>query len=281
MTPRRPYPSDLSDARWALIEPTLTAWRVKRLEARRQAGIVADPTTSLRDVMDAILYVNRTGIAWKYLPHDFPPHGTVYSYFSTWTKEGIFDRLGIELTGLVRAKEGRAAEPTACVIDSQSVKTSMNVPVATQGIDAGKKIVGRKRGILTDTLGLILAVMVTAACVSDNAIGKTLLTQAHTTYPTLSKAWVDTGFKNAAVEHGARLGIDVEVVPRRSDKPGFHVVKRRWVVERTLGWLMLHRRLARDYETRTDHAAAMIRIASIDLLTRRLTGETTQAWRDA
>ncbi|GLX00983.1 hypothetical protein Misp02_50690 [Microtetraspora sp. NBRC 16547] len=115
---------------------------------------------------------------------------------------------------------------------------------------------------------------------SDNAIGKTLLTQARTTYPTITKAWVDTGFKNAAIEHGARLGIDVEVVPRRSDQPGFHVVKRRWVVERTLGWLMLHRRLARDYETRTDHAAVMIRVASIDNLARRITGETTPTWRD-
>ncbi|MER6004925.1 IS5 family transposase [Nonomuraea angiospora] len=282
MTSRHPYPSDLSDARWALIEPTLSAWRAARMQARARAGItVADPPTSLRDIFDAILYVNRTGIAWKYLPHDFPPRTTVYYYFSAWAKEGIFEQLGIDLTGLARTKEGRKPEPSACVIDSQSVKTSTNVPLDTQGIDAGKKIVGRKRGILTDTLGLLLAITVVAADLSDNAIGKTLLTQASQTYPTITKAWVDTGFKNAAVEHGARLGIDVEVVPRRSDQPGFHVVKRCWVVERTLGWLMLHRRLVRDYETRPDHAAAMIRLASIDNLARRIAGESTPTWRYA
>ncbi|MGP3963520.1 IS5 family transposase [Nonomuraea sp. 3N208] len=279
-TSRRPYPSDLSDARWALIEPTLSAWRTARMQARARAGItVADPSTSLRDIFDAILYVNRTGIAWKHLPHDFPPRTTVYYYFSAWAKEGIFDRLGTDLTGLARTKEGRKPEPSACVIDSQSAKTSTNVPLDTQGIDAGKKIVGRKRGILTDTLGLLLAITVVAADLSDNAIGKTLLTQASRTYPTITKAWVDTGFKNAAVEHRARLGIDVEVVPRRSNQPGLHVVKRRWVVERTLGRLMLHRRLARDYETRPDHAAAMIRLASIDNLARRITGESTPTWR--
>ncbi|GAA4966770.1 transposase [Nonomuraea thailandensis] len=281
MTARRPYPSDLSDARWALLEPTLSAWRAARMQARARAGItVADPSTSLRDIFDAILYVNRTGIAWKYLPHDFPPRTTVYYYFSAWAREGIFEQLGIELTGLARTREGRNPEPSACVIDSQSVKTSTNVPLDTQGIDAAKKIVGRKRGILTDTLGLLLATTVAAADLSDNAIGQTLLTQA-SHLPTITKAWVDTGFKNAAIEHGARLGIDVEVVPRRAHQPGFHVVKRRWVVERTLGWLMLHRRLARDYGTRPDHATAMIRLASIDNLTRRITGETTPNWRYA
>jgi transposase len=198
------------------------------MQARARTGItVADPSTSLRDIFDAILYVNRTGIAWKYLPHDFPPRTTVYYYFSAWAKEGIFEQLGIELTGLARTREGRNPEPSACVIDSQSVKTSTNLPLDTQGIDAGKKIVGRKRGILTDTLGLLLAITVAAADLSDNAIGKTLLTQASHTYPTITKAWVDTGFKNAAIEHGARLGIDVEVVPRRSHQPGFHVVRHR------------------------------------------------------
>ncbi|GAA0420870.1 hypothetical protein GCM10010160_55950 [Acrocarpospora corrugata] len=129
------------------------------------------------------------------------------------------------------------------------MKTSTNVPLTSQGVDAGKKIVGCKRGIVTDTLGIILAVMVTAASLSENAIGIRLLDQIKTAYPTISKTWVDTGFKNAAIEHGARLGIDVEVVSRNTEIRGFHVVKRRWVIERSLGWLMLHRRLSRDYET--------------------------------
>lgn len=276
MTPRRAYPSDMSDARWELIEPTLNAWRQKRLD-RRPTGKPA--ATDLRDIFNAILYVNRTGIAWRYLPHDFPPHATVYAYYAAWRDEGIFAKLGYELTGLARVKEGRKPEPTAGVVDTQSVKTSTNVPLTSQGTDAGKKIVGRKRGIVTDSLGLILAVIVTAASQSDNAIGIKLLDQAKDTYPTIVKTWVDTGFKNAAVEHGAKLGIDVEVVPRSTKTPGFHVVKRRWVVERSLGWVMLHRRLARDYETLPSSSESMIHIAAIDNLTKRITGEATPTWR--
>lgn len=276
MTPRSSYPSDVSDARWALIEPILAAWRKARID-RRPTGKPAP--TDLRDIFNAILYVNRTGIAWKYLPHDFPPHGTVYSYFAAWRDEGIFTKLGYELTGMARVKEGRAPEPTAAVIDTQTVKTSTNVPVTSQGTDAGKKIVGRKRGIVTDALGLLLAVTVTAASLSENAIGMRLLDQAKSTYPTISKVWADSGFKNASVEHGATLGIDVEVVPRKSDIRGFHVVKRRWVVERTFGWLMLHRRLARDYEVLDSSSEAMIHIASIDNLARRIAHENTQTWR--
>jgi transposase len=276
MTHRPAYPSDLSDARWALIEPILAEWRKARID-RRPTGKPAP--TGLRDIFNAILYLNRTGIPWKYLPHDFPPHGTVYSYYAAWRDEGILARLGYELTGLARVKEGRSPEPTATIIDTQSIKTSTNVPLTSQGTDAGKKIVGRKRGVITDVLGLILAVTVSAASLSDNAIGIRLLDQAKNTHPTISKAWADTGFKNAVIEYGATIGIDVEVVPRNSQTRGFHVLKRRWVVERTLGWLMLHRRLARDYETLESSSEAMIHIASIDNLTRRITGETTQTWR--
>lgn len=165
------------------------------------------------------------------------------------------------------------------MIDTQSVKTSTNVPVTSQGTDAAKKIVGRKRGILTDTIGLILAVTVTSAGLSENALGIRLLDQAKETYPSISKSWVDTGFKNAVVEHGARLGIDVEVVKRNPGVRGFHVVKRRWVVERSIGWIMMHRRLARDYETLTASSEAMIHVASIGNLAKRITDETTPTWR--
>ncbi|MFI7434029.1 IS5 family transposase [Micromonospora haikouensis] len=277
MTARRAYPSDLSDARWALIAPRLTAWR----QARTDAGVGGrTPTHDLREIFNAILYVNRTGIAWRYLPHDFPPHATVYGYFATWSKEGILTELNYQLTGLVRDHHGRTTPPTASIMDSQSVKTSTNVPLPTQGTDAGKKIVGRKRGIITDTLGLLLAVIVTAASASDNTIGMDLLDQATATYPTLTKTWVDAGFKNRVVEHGAALGIDVEIVTKDPQIKGFSVVKRRWVVERTLGWLMHHRRLVRDYETRPDNSASMITLAMIDNLAKRLTAETTPTWRE-
>ncbi|SCL15059.1 transposase, IS4 family [Micromonospora nigra] len=277
MTARRAYPSDLSDARWALIAPRLTAWR----QARTDAGVSGrTPTHDLREIFNAILYVNRTGIAWRYLPHDFPPHPTVYGYFAAWSKEGIFTELNYQLTGLVRDHHGRTIAPTASIMDSQSVKTSTNVPLSTQGTDAGKKIVGRKRGIITDTLGLLLAVIVTAASTSDNTIGADLLDQATTTYPTLTKTWADAGFKNRVIEHGAHLGVDVEIVTKDPQVKGFSVVKRRWVVERTIGWLMHHRRLVRDYEARPDNSASMITLAMIDNLAKRLTTETTPTWRE-
>ena len=277
MTDRAAYPSDLSDARWALIEPRLSAWR----RARTDAGVGGRVAShELREVFDALLYLNRTGIPWRYLPHDFPPHATVYSYFAAWSKEGIFTELNYDLTGLVRDHHGRRVEPTGSIMDTQSVKTSTNVPLATQGTDAGKKIVGRKRGILTDTLGLLLAVVVTAASVSDNAIGTDLLDQATTTHPTLAKTWVDAGFKNTLIEYAATLGVDVEVVTKDPTIKGFSVVKRRWVVERTIGWLMHHRRLVRDYETRPHNSASMITLAMIDNLTKRVTDETTLTWRD-
>ncbi|MGW0431645.1 IS5 family transposase [Micromonospora sp. NPDC003197] len=277
MTARRAYPSDLSDARWTLIAPRLTAWR----QARTDAGVGGrTPTHDLREIFNAILYVNRTGIAWRYLPHDFPPYRTVYGYFAAWSKEGIFTELNYNLTGLVRDHHGRTIHPTASIMDSQSVKTSTNVPLSTQGTDAGKKIVGRKRGIITDTLGLLLAVIVTAASASDNTIGIDLLDHAKATYPTLTKTWVDAGFKTKVVEHGAALGIDVETVTKDPQAKGFSVVKRRWVVERSIGWLMQHRRLVRDYEARPDNSASMITIAMIDNLAKRLTAENTQTWRD-
>ncbi|MEV6638216.1 IS5 family transposase [Actinoplanes sp. NPDC051470] len=277
MTNRAAYPSDLSDARWALIEARLTAWR----QARTEAGIggrVAEH--DLREIFNAILYVNRTGIAWRYMPHDLPPWQTVYWYFKTWNTDGIFTDLNYSLNGLVRNKTGRNPEPTASIMDTQSVKTSTNVPAASQGIDAGKRIVGRKRGIITDTLGLLLAVIVTAASVSDNTIGSALLDRATDTYPTLTKAWVDAGFRKKVVEHGAALGVDVEVVTKDPQVKGFSVIKRRWVVERTIGWLMQHRRLARDYETLPETSATMVRIAMIDNLIRRAADETTPTWRD-
>lgn len=122
---------------------------------------------------------------------------------------------------------------------------------------------------------------VTAASLSENALGIRLLDQAKKTYPTIAKSWVDTGFKNAVVEHGAKLGIDVEVVNRNPGLRGFHVVKRRWVVERSIGWIMMHRRLARDYETLTASSEAMIHVASIDNLAKRISDETTPTWREA
>jgi transposase len=274
MQPSRPYPSDLSDARWELIRPTLEAWRQARNGIRK-------PTHDLRALMNAILYVDRTGIPWRYLPHDFPPHQTVYGYFAHWEADGIFDQLTGLLRGKVRQAEARTSEPSACLIDSQSIKTSATVHLTGQGIDQAKKIIGRKRHIVTDTLGLLLAVAVTAASVHDSAAGTQLLTRVREHHPTITKAWADNGYKTKAVEHAAEIGIDLEIVQRDPAVRGFRVQPRRWVIERTLGWLMHHRRLARDYETHPHRSAAMIQLAAINLMTRRLTHEATPNWRDS
>ncbi|WP_405475110.1 IS5 family transposase [Streptomyces sp. NBC_00009] len=279
MSERRRYPSDLSDARWELVEPVLTAWRSER--RGRGLDIGRPPDHDLRSLLDAVLYVNRTGIPWRYLPHDHPHWNTVYAYFARWQEEGVFDQLNSLLRRQVRRQEGREEEPTACVIDSQSIKTSTNVPAFEQGIDAGKKIVGRKRSIVIDTVGLLLGVLVTAASVQDSIAGQTLIERVATEHPAVRKTWVDGGYRQHLVEHAATLGIDMHIVRRDHATKGFAVLPRRWTVERTLGWLMNHRRLARDYEAHPHRSEAIIRLAMINLMTRRLTAESTPTWRGA
>ena len=231
MTNRAAYPSDLSDARWALIGARLTAWR----QARTHAGVggrVAehDPAGDLE--RDPLRQPHRYRLALH--AYYFPPWQTVYWYLTTWTTDGIFTDLNYILNGLVRTKTGRTAEPPESIMDSQSVKkTSTNVPTASQGIDASKRIVGRNSGIITDTLGLLLAVIVTAASASDNTIRLVLLDRATDTYPTLTKTWVDQGFRKKVVEHGAALIVDVEIVTKDPHVKGFSVLKCRWIVERT------------------------------------------------
>jgi transposase len=277
MTTRKPYPSDLSDARWALVEPTLTAWRQRERRAGLRIG--RPPRHDLRCILDAILYVDRTGVPWRYLPHEYPPYQTVYYYFARWQEDGVFEQLSGLLRRLARIAGGRDPEPTACVIDSQSVKTAATVPAATQGTDAAKKIVGRKRSIITDTLGLLLVVLVTAASVQDGPAGLQLLTKAAAAHPSIRKAWADSAYRTAVIEHAATLGIDLQVVRRDPATKGFAALPRRWTVERTFGWLMLHRRLARDYEALPARSEAMIHLAMIDLMARRCTGESTPTWR--
>lgn len=229
--------------------------------------------------MDAILYVDRTGVQWRYLPHDFPHWNTVYGYFTKRQQEGVFAQLNGLLRQLLRQKEGRDAEPSGCVIDAQSVKTSTSVHASSQGIDAGKKIVGRKRSIVTDTLGLLLAVLVTAASVQDSVAGTRLLDQVATEHPGIRKVWVDGGYRQHLVEHAATLGIDMEITARTPGTRGFTPIPKRWAVERTYGLLMFHRRLARDYETLPARSEAMIHLAMTDLMARRLTSQNTISWR--
>jgi transposase len=271
---RRAYRTDLSDARWKLIEPILAAWR-----AGRKGLDIQKPRHDLREIVNAILYVNRTGIAWEYLPHDFPPYQTVYYYYAAWEKDGTTEAIHDALRDKVRRAAGRNEEPSAAVADSQSVPTSPNVPESSQGIDAGKKVKGRKRHIAIDLLGLLLVVLVTAASVQDTVGGRTVMDELATRHPGVVKSWVDSGYQRSVVEQGAKHGIEVEVVGKEPGQKGFKPLPKRWMVERTFGWLMLHRRLVRDYETLPERSRTMIHWAMIDNMARRLTGECTPTWR--
>ena len=225
--------------------------------------------------------MDRTGIPWRYLPHDYPPPESVYAYFARWQNDGVFAQLNGLPRRLVRAAEGLGPEPTACIIDSQSVTTSTNLPATSQGADVDKKITGRKHSIITDTIGLLSRYWSPPQASRTVPPTRRLLTRAAvaTEHPTLRKAWADMGYKNAVVERAAALGIDMEIVRRDPATRGFVVQPRRRVVERTLGRLMNHRRLARDYEALPARSEAMIHLAVINLMTRRLTGEATPTWR--
>ncbi|EOY50992.1 Mobile element protein [Streptomyces lividans 1326] len=256
----------------------LSAWRLER--RGRALNFGRPPEHDLRDIMDAILYVDRTGVQWRYLPPRLPALEHRLRLLRQMAA-GRRVRPAQRPAPAAATGEGRTGRrASACVLDAQSVKTSTSVPAAGQGIDAGKKIVGRKRNIVTDTLGLLLAVLVTAASVQDSAAGARLLDQVAADHPGTRKAWGDGGYRQHLVEHAATLGIDMEITARTPGTRGFTPIPKRWAVERTYGWLMLHRRLARDYETLPTRSEAMINLAIIDLVARRLTGENTISWRD-
>ncbi|WP_369780041.1 IS5 family transposase [Streptomyces sp. R33] len=241
---------------------------------------LSQPAPSWAPWENAILYQARTGVQWRYLPHDLPPPSAVYYYFGKWRDDGTDQTIHDLLRWQVRESRGQHEDPTAVVLDTQTVRASVNAPKDTTGLDPGKKSPGRKRGIATDALGLLIAVLVVAANVHDNAIGTALLDKTATGAPTVTKAWGDAGFKNTVIEHGAKLGIYVEVVQRDPQVKGFVPAPKWWVVEQTLGTLMLHRRLGRDYETLPASSASMIYWSMTDIMTRRLTGTATLTWRD-
>ncbi|MFE6848274.1 IS5 family transposase [Streptomyces sp. NPDC057686] len=275
MGERSTYPSDVSDEAWELIRPVITAWKGQRPSVSGHQG-----RYDMREIVNAILYQARTGVQWRYLPHDLPPPSAVYDYVGKWRDDGTDQTIHDLLRWQVRESRGRHEDPSAVVLDTQTVRASVNAPKDTTGLDPGKKSPGRKRGIATDVLGLLIAVLVVAANVHDNAIGTALLDKIATEAPTVTKAWVDAGLKNTVIEHGAKLGIDVDVVQRDPQVMGFVPVPKRWVVEQTLGTLMLHRRLFRDYGTLPASSASMIHWSMTDIMTRRLTATATLTWRD-
>jgi transposase len=257
----------LTDAQWAVLGP-----RARAVMAELTIAAGRPMTHDLRAMCDAVAYVVRNGIEWRAVPVDFPPWEAVYAFYERWNARGLPQALAARLRESLRVRQGRAAQPTACIVDSQIVKAADTVPKASSGYHGGKKITGRGRHVAVDTEGWLLALVVTAASVSDRAGAKLLVIRLLGAFDTLKIMWADSGYdgKPLAACIKAIAAITLEVV-KRTDAHSFQVVRRRWVVERTFGWLMRYRRLARDYERRPEHHEAMIYWATILIMTRRLT----------
>ena len=265
-TPR--YPTDLTDEQWAVLEPALPVMLCSTELGGR-------PEKHWRRTMiDAVFYLAGNGIKWRALPADFPPWRTVYGLHARWKKDGVLADITDLLRAAARVAAGRCPEPSAAVIDSQSVHESAEgvVPAATSGFDSHKKVNGRKRHLLVDTLGLLVTVVVTPASTQDRDTALILARRARSRgRHRLALIWADGGYDGpwaawARHEHA----ITVQVVRRPTDQQGFTVLPRRWVVERTNAWISRRRRCARDYERLPEHHAAMVHWAAILQLTRRL-----------
>jgi putative transposase len=257
------YPSGLTDREWEYIKGLIPA--AKPGGRSRQ--------TDMRLTLNAIFYITRSGCAWRYLPREYPPWQTVYGYFRTWRIDGVWERIHDRLRALVREQEGRERQPTAAILDSQSVKTT-DRGGAERGFDAGKLTNGRKRHILVDTLGLLLLVIVHSAGIQDRDGARIVLAPLANRFSKLRKIWAD-GIYNGGIAEWirnlrCRNRIELEVIKRSDKQKGFQVLPRRWVVERTFAWLSFHRRMSKDYEYLPKTSEAFIRIAMIKLMLARL-----------
>lgn len=267
---RKAYPTDLTNEQWAVLEPHLPG------PASRGAPRVVD----LREIVNALMYLNRTGCQWRMLPHDFPDWQVVYDYFRDWRDNGTLKRLNDMLRIQLRIQDGRDAEPSAAILDSQTVKgTQMS---GERGYDAGKKINGIKRHALVDTNGWLLALMILPADVQDPAGARMLFTAINAVkdqLPRLKKVWADGIYGGSLIAWLYGLCAWVLEIVKRTDKPrvkGFVPLPRRWVIERFFGWLHWSRRLSKHYERRSDSGEAMVHLRMVQVMTKRLAHQTTR-----
>ncbi|MEP7025010.1 MAG: IS5 family transposase [Actinomycetota bacterium] len=267
------YPSDTADAQWQVLEPEARAVMAGLVQASGRPMV-----HDLRAMVDAVFYVVKNGVEWRGLPVDFPPHAAVYKFFERWSQRGLPEELVHRLRRRLRAFQGRDPDPTASIIDSQIVKAADTVGKDSRGFHGGKKINGRGRHVAVDVEGWLLAIVVTGAQISDRAGARLLVMRLLNAFTTLQIMWAGSGYDGKPLASWIQrfAGISLQII-KRSDLPGFQVVSRRWVVERTFGWLLRYRRLARDYERRAEHHEAMVYWATVMIMTRRLARYETGA----
>jgi len=259
------YPSDLTDQEWSLVERMIPP--AKRGGRRREVD--------MREILNGIMYVLSTGCQWRYIPKDLPPRSTLNGYLQRWQYDGTLHNTHFELYQKCREQADRAASPTACIVDSQSVKRAEKggESIDPKGYDAGKKVSGIKRHIVVDTEGLLMHAVVHTADIQDRDGGVLLLSTMFGLYPFIAKLFADGGYQGPRFRQAlARVlpQLSVEIVKRSDTAKGFEVLPRRWVVERTFAWLNRCRRLAKDFENLHRNALAFIKLASIRLMLRKL-----------